>query len=73
MGHVERVQAWKNWGVPNGAIPHIETLAEYWKSQGSKAEAEGPVKTLTEAMVRTISIPSNGGSCAKAKKTYALH
>lgn len=51
-GHVERVQAWKNWGVPNGAIPHIETLAEYWKSQGSKAEAEGPVKTLTEAMVR---------------------
>ena len=37
---------------PNGAIPHIETLAEYWKSQGSKAEAEGPVKTLTEAMVR---------------------
>ena len=52
MGHVERVQAWKNWGVPNGAIPHIETLAEYWKSQGSKAEVEGPVKTLTEAMVR---------------------
>ena len=51
-GNVERLQAWKNWKVPGSAQNSIATLAEYWKSQGSKAEAEGPVGSLTEAMVR---------------------
>ena len=52
MGMVDRVQSWKNWGVPEGATDHIEALANYWKSQGSKAEEQGPVQSLTEAMVR---------------------
>lgn len=52
MGNVARLQSWKNWDVPHGATPYIESLARYWKSQGSKAEAQGPVQSLTEAMVR---------------------
>lgn len=52
MGHIDRVQAWKNWSVPEGATDHIQALANYWKSQGSKAEEQGPVQSLTEAMVR---------------------
>jgi hypothetical protein len=52
MGSVNRVQAWKNWSVPSGATDHIQELANYWKSQGSKAEEQGPVQSLTEAMVR---------------------
>ena len=51
-GSVERVQAWKNWKVPRAAESSITALSQYWKSQGSKAEAEGPVQSLTEAMVR---------------------
>lgn len=52
MGTIDRVQSWKNWDVPEGAADHIEALAHYWKSQGSKAEEQGPVQSLTEAMVR---------------------
>ena len=52
MGNVERLQTWKNWKVPGPAQSSIATLAQYWKSQGNKAEAEGPVASLTEAMVR---------------------
>lgn len=51
-GNVVRMQAWKNWKVPASAEGSIAELAQYWKSQGSKAEAEGPVQSLTEAMVR---------------------
>ncbi len=51
-GFMDRLKTWKNWRVPDNATPHIEELAQYWRAQGSTAEAQGPVESLTEAMVR---------------------
>ena len=51
-GNVERLpDKWKNW-TSVSAESSIATLAQYWKSHQGDPEAEGPVGSLTEAMVR---------------------
>ncbi|MAI23366.1 MAG: hypothetical protein CL828_04850 [Crocinitomicaceae bacterium] len=74
MGNIERLQTWKSWNVPDGAMPHIEELSQYWKAQGSKAEEQGPVRSLTEAMVRYDFNPIERHEvlcCKSEEKRYA--